>query len=297
MSGFLRTYSAICAAACCLCVSACGGRAQRLTVGAKNSVEQTILGEILAQHLARRFGADSVARRFGLASTLMAHEALMSGEVDVYPEYSGTALAGILKIQPDGAREAVREQMKESYRTRWKCEWFGPLGFENGFALVVRNKTAAEEKIRTLSDASNYEPGWNLLIQQEFQDRADGLPLLMGNYRLKLSAPLRNADTAAMYAQLEQGKASMVAANTTDAELNSGSFTVLEDDKRAFPPYEAGFVARAATLERIPGLAEALRSFQGRISAERMKAMNRQAALERLAPEVVAARYLKESGL
>jgi glycine betaine/choline ABC-type transport system substrate-binding protein len=274
-------------------------REEPLTVGAKNSTEQNILGEILAQHLERTLGAGRVARRFGLVSTQLAHEFLLAGEVDLYPEYTGVALVAIHQMTPSTDRQAVRDVVAETYRTRSRCEWFGPLGFDSTPAIVISRKRADESKyaLETLTDAEDDPDGWVLGVSSDYQNRADGLPLLMRNYRLTLRAPLRVLDVAQLYGLLDKGQISMLAGSSTDAALASGEYSVLIDEKRAFPPYEAGVVVRSEVLERNPQLAQLLNQLKGKISAGAMREMNRQVEVEQKPVAQVAAEFLGNARL
>ena len=128
-------------------------RARPLTVGSKNFTEQIVLGEILAQQLERRTGLH-VERKFNLGGTLLTQEALLSGALDLYPEYTGTALTAILKRKPSSDAAAVFRQVKLAYHDQWGLEWLPPLGFANTFAMTVRGATAGAGRLKTISDAA-----------------------------------------------------------------------------------------------------------------------------------------------
>jgi len=280
-----------------LSLSACSGHRPPITVGSKDSTEQILLGEILSQVLEKRFGPDRIVRRLSLGSTQQAHTALLAGEIDLYPEYSGAALVSILQVQAEGAPDEVRTQVQEAYRSRFRCEWIGPLGFENSTVMVIRAATADDQQITSLSAAEAHIAGWAMAATPDFQERADGLRLLMRHYRLRLSAPLRSVDTTLLYSTLEQRQVNMIAAAENDPMLESQFFTRLLDNEHAFPAQEAGLVVRSEALERVPELAAALNSLKGKISAKRIKEMNRQVEIGKRSPHVVAGNFLKEAGL
>jgi len=292
-----RQFLTASASACLMAASGCAGRLPKLTVGCKSTTEQLILGEILAQHLTAKYGAARVLRRPGLLSTRLAHDALLSGEVDVYPEYSGTALIALHRLEPQGSKEDIRAVIMETYRLQSQCEWIGPLGFESPVALVASTSEAGKEPYKTLSEASDRTEGWRLYVSADFQERADGLPLLMRNYHLRLSTAMRIAEPPQLFSALERGQANLIAVSANDPALVSGRLRALEDDKHAFPPYEAGWAVRSATLERFPDLAPALRAFTGRISQQKIRELIRQVEVDHRSAESVASEFLKGAQL
>src|SRR5207237_3091092 len=154
-----------------------------ITVGSKNFTEQVILGEIVAQHLEHRLGR-RIDRKLNLGGTMLAHQALVRGEIDLYPEYTGTALTTILKLPLAQDPAAAIALVREEYQARFGVEWIDPLGFNNTFAMVIRGEDARKNKIATLSDAARYSPGWNLGVGYEFQQRPVGLAGLLNTYNL-----------------------------------------------------------------------------------------------------------------
>lgn len=272
-----------------------GGRV--LVVGSKSSTDQVVAGEILAQYLEKRLGSERVGRRLGLPGTQLAHESLLSGAIDIYPEYTGAALSTLLKGEPGGTREAVRERVQEDYRARFRCEWIGPLGYENRFAVAISRAAAEILNVKTLSAAESYAEGWSLTVLPEFQDRADGQSQFMRTYRLRLSAPIRSSEAGSLYSNLDAGGAVMVAGQELDVALGTGPYVALEDDRRGFAYCEAGWVTKASTLEAEPALAGLLRGLTGRFDTERMRAMVREVEVDKRAPESVATDFLKQARL
>ena len=172
-------------AVACLSVLLLASCARRpaIVVGSKNFTEQVVLGEILAQHLERRLGV-RVERKLNLGGTLLAHQALTRGSIDLYPEYTGTALMAVLKRPPSGDRAAVREEVRARYQRQWRLTWLDPLGFNDTFAMIVRGETARAAGWDTLSAAARSR-AWRLGIGYEFAQRPDGLDGLLKTYGLR----------------------------------------------------------------------------------------------------------------
>jgi osmoprotectant transport system substrate-binding protein len=275
-----------------MALSALGGCKQSgrvITVGSKNFTEQVVLGEIIAQHLENRLHL-KVDRSLNLGGTLLAHQALTSGEIDLYPEYTGTALTSVLKEPVNTDPAAVLARVRAEYRRRFQVEWLDPLGIDNGFAMVVR----ASANLKTLTDAAARP--WNLGVGYEFEQRPDGLKALMSTYGLRFSST-RTMDLGLLYKALEDGQVDMIAANATDGLLSRGGLTVLRDDKHAFPPYQVSIAVRQQALERIPGLREALAELTGKLNNTTMQELNYQVDGQHHAPGEVAAAFLQQAQL
>ena len=223
-----------------------------LVVGSKNFTEQVLLAEILAQHIERRLHIP-VARKFNLGGTLLAHTAITSGAIDLYPEYSGTALTAVLKLPPSKDPAAVMAQVRSAYQQQWHLDWLRPLGFNNTFAMMVRGDIARRTGIRTLSEAARTQ-AWKLGAGYEFKQRPDGLAGLLAAYHLRTDGDPVTMDLGLLYAALKSRKVDMIAANSTDGLAAVLDVVMLEDDRHYFPPYECAVVAREDTLARLPGL-------------------------------------------
>jgi glycine betaine/choline ABC-type transport system substrate-binding protein len=267
-----------------------------ITVGSKNFTEQVVLGEIVAQHLEHRLGRH-VDRKLNLGGTMLAHQALVRGEIDLYPEYAGTALTTILKLAPTRDPAEAIALVRSEYQARFGLEWMDPLGFNNTFAMVIRGEDARKLKMATLSDAARYTPGWNLGVGYEFQQRPDGLTGLLKTYHLPLRGSPKTMDLGLLYKSLRQRQVSMVAGNATDGQLSVLDAVVLQDDQRYFPPYDCGLVVRAGTLKDNPPLREALVELAGRLTDPTMRKLNYQIDGEHRAVRDVAEQFLREAGL
>jgi osmoprotectant transport system substrate-binding protein len=282
-----------------LCVSACIAGCTRehpITVGSKNFTEQVVLGEIVAQHLEHRLGRP-VSRKLNLGGTMLAHQALLRGEIDVYPEYTGTALTAILKLPPAHDPVAGITLVRGEYQARFGLQWMPPLGFNNTFAMVVRGDDARKHKISTLSDAARYAPGWTLGVGYEFQQRPDGLAGLQKTYHLPIHGTPKTMDLGLLYKALEQGQVSMVAGNTTDGQLSVLKAVVLQDDQQYFPPYDCSLVVHPAILKHHPAMGHALAELVGRFSDQTMRKLNHQVDGEHRPVREVAEQFLREAGL
>lgn len=268
----------------------------RIVVASKNFTEQVILGEIIAQHLEHRLDV-RIERRLNLGGTLLAHEALVSAGIDLYPEYTGTALTAILNLPPSKNPAAVFERVQEEYRKRWGVEWLPPLGVNNTFAMVIRGDEARRGNLQTISDAAKREQGWRMGMGYEFQQRPDGLAGLLETYDLALAGAVKTMDLGLLYRALEQGDVDMLAANSTDGMLSVLDVHVLRDDKQYFPPYEAALAVRADALEAHSGLKEALAELSGRLSDEVMQRLNYEVDGKHRPEREVAREFLRDSGL
>jgi osmoprotectant transport system substrate-binding protein len=267
-----------------LLLAGCGSDG-RIVVGSKNFTEQVILGEIVAQHLERRLAA-KVDRKLNLGGTLLAHQALVAGQIDLYPEYTGTALTAVLKLPANRNAQAVENRVRHEYRSQWNIEWLPPLGFNNTFAMVIDNG------FESLSQAAGRQSGWKLGVGYEFLTRPDGLPGLLETYHLPLDGTPRSMDLGLLYQALKQKQVDMVAGNATDGLIDAMKLTVLRDDKSYFPPYEAALAVRGATLQSHPGLREALAELSGKFSTAAMRNMNYQVDGQHRAVRDVAKDFL-----
>ena len=267
-----------------------------ITVGSKNFTEQVVLGEIVAQHLEHRLGR-RVDRKLNLGGTLLAHQALVRGEIDLYPEYTGTALTTILKLPPTSDPAASMALVRAEYHARFGVEWMGSLGFNNTFAMVIRGEDARKSKTATLSEAARYNPGWILGVGYEFQQRSDGLAGLLKTYHLPIHGSPKTMDLGLLYKALEQGQVSMVAGNATDGQLSVLDAVVLEDDQRYFPPYDCALAVRSESLEANAPLRQALTELAGLFTDLTMRKLNYQVDGEHRPVREVAGQFLQEAGL
>ena len=273
-----------------------GDAARPIVVGSKNFTEQVLLAEILAQQIEERAGL-RVDRRTSLGGTFICHRALVAGEIDVYVEYTGTALTAILGESPAGDPEAVFDRVKREYARRFGLEWLPPLGFDNTFAMVVRGEDARRHGLRSISDAAPLAPRWRPGFGYEFLERPDGYRGLTEAYGLRFGHAPRTMELGLIYRALKEKQVDIVAGNSTDGAIAALDFVALEDDRKYFPPYQAAPVVRADRLARHPALRAALERLAGVLSEAEMRRLNNAVEGGRRPARAVAREFRRARGL
>ena len=252
-----------------LLLAAC--RQKAIVVGSKNFTESVILGEIVAQRLEK--AGCTVERKLDLGGSLVCDRAITSGGLDVYPEYSGTALTAIFHRPLSGDRGAVMEEVRRDYENRG-LRWGPALGFENTFAMIVRRADAQRLSLRTISDlarvAGTFRPGFGY----EFVERPDGWPGLQRHYGLHFAQPPQTMDLGLTYRALAAGKIDLIAGNSTDGLIDTLGLVVLADERHFFPPYDAALVWRPSIDEKCKGASRALASLDGALDEAAMRRLN-----------------------
>ena len=267
---------------------------QSVVVGSKNFTEQVILGEMLAQLLESR--GTPVDRRLNLGGTFICHQALVASDLDLYVEYSGTALTAILKEPVSHDPDLVYRRAREVYRSELGIEWSAPLGFNNTFAIVVRPELAERLGLRTIADLRAYGE-MRLGSGHEFLEREDGYSGLVEAYQLSFTAAPRGLELGLVYRALMEGEVDFVAGNSTDGLIEKFGLVVLEDDRRYFPPYAAAIVYRPETAESHPAVLEVIRQLEGSIDEAAMRRLNRLVDDEKQGVAKVVANFLAERGM
>lgn len=258
----------------CLFTAACSLRpANTVVIGSKNFTEQVILAEMLAQYVEGTTHL-KVERRFYLGGTYICQQSMLAGRVDAYVEYTGTALAAILKERPDGNAKDVYNRVKREYMKRYKLVVMKPLGFNNTFAIVIRAADAKRLDLQTISEAAQYTPQWRAAFGYEFMDRPDGYAGLARVYGLKFAGPPQSMDLGLIYRALVDKQVDLIAGNSTDGQIEAYHLAVLQDDRHYFPPYQAVPIVREQTLTRYPALRTALDGLAGKISDQEMRQLN-----------------------
>ena len=254
-------------------VAGCRPRTGGVTVGSKNFTEQLVLGELLAQVL-EPVVPEGVERRFYLAGSYICHQSLLAGRIDMYVEYTGTALAAILKEKfATASHEEVFAFVKEQYARRFGLVVLPSLGFDNSFAIAMRGDDARRFGIARLSQLAPFAPQLRMGAGYEFLERPDGFPGLVKTYGLKFAESPRVMDLGLLYRALESRQVDVVAGSNTDGLIAALGLTVLEDDRNYFPPYDAVPIVRPQTL-KLPEVAARLAGLTGRITAADMRRMN-----------------------
>lgn len=276
-----------------LALSAACSHEKHITVGSKNFTEQTILGELIAQQIERRLH-QPVERKLGLGGTLLAHQALLTSDIDMYPEYTGTAYTNVMKHRPIADPAAVLATLRNNYAPL-KLQWLEPLGFDNSFAMVIRGADARTRHLVTLTDAGKDLHGFVLGAGFEFLTRPDGYGLLNSAYGIKWIGVPRSMDLGLLYRALEQKQVDMVAGSATDGVLSVLDAKMLDDDKHVFPPYQACIVVRSAALADNRSLKNVLSELSGRISTAAMRHMNYEVDGKHRSPSEVVRDFLSQN--
>jgi len=279
-----------------LTLAACAPRENRIVVGSKNFTEQLILGEIISQQIEAKTHL-AVERRFYLAGSYICHQAILGGRIDIYPEYTGTALTAILKQKPEGNREAVYQRVKSEYAKRFNLSVGEPFGFNDTFAIEIRGEDARRLGLKTISQAAPYTPQWRAGFGYEFMERPDGYKGLAATYGLRFAAPPRIMDLGLLARALKDKQIDLAAGNTTDGLIPALDLFVLEDDKHYFPPYEAVPIIREQTLTEHPEVKQTLDELAAEISDTEMRQLNYEVDGQKRDVKDVVREFLRKRGL
>ena len=297
-----RTASLLCLGSI-LCsvilLSGCDHR-QRIVVGCKNFTEQIILGELIAQQIESKTHLP-VERRFYLGGTYIAHQSILAGRIDIYPEYTGTALTAILKQKPHADAgsdpKQVFDRVKSEYEKRFHLTLGPQFGFNDTFAIEIRGEDARRLYLQTISQAAPYTPQWRAGFGYEFMERPDGYKGLVATYGLRFAAPPRIMDLGLLTRALKDRQVDLIAGNMTDGLIPALDLFVLEDDKHYFPPYEAVPVIREQTLAEHPELRQPLEALAGKISDAEMRQLNYAVDGQKRDVKEVVREFLSSKGL
>jgi glycine betaine/choline ABC-type transport system substrate-binding protein len=254
-------------------LTSCRAPRPQIVIGSKFFTEQVVLAELLAQHIEARTGIH-VERKTNLGGTLLVHKAMQAGQVDLYVEYTGTALNAVLNESPTGDSSAVYQRVKQIYGQRFNFEVTEPLGFENTFAMVIRGEDAQSLHLRRMSDLVAVAPKWRIGVGFEFLERSDGFHGWSERYGLHFAQQPSVMDLGLIYRALQDHKVDIVAGNSTDGVIDSLHLVILEDDRHYFPPYDAVPIVRRATLEKFPQLRGTLAELGGKVTGPDMRHLN-----------------------
>ena len=267
----LRAFSIL--VLCSMLISCGPPRKDRIVIGSKNFTEQLLLGELFAQQIEAKTGLP-VERRFYLAGTYICQQGILSGRIDIYPEYTGTALTAVLKEKPEGTSAAVYAKVRQEYAQRFNLIAGQPLGFNDTFAIEIRGEDARQLHLSTISQAATYTPKWRAGFGYEFMERPDGYKGLAATYGLKFAEPPRIMDLGLLTRALKNHQVDLTAGNTTDGLIQALDLFVLQDDRHYFPPYEAVPIIREQAVALHPDILAAVNELAGKISDEDMRRMN-----------------------
>ena len=294
-----KAYSMAFALAAAIVVTAAGrtADAQTIRVGSKNFTEQFVLGEMYAAALE---GAGfKVERKINLGGTLVAHEALRTGGIDLYPEYTGTGLGAVMKLQgpTETDPEKAWQTVKAFYEKEYKLTWLKPSGVNNGYAMVVRPETAQTMGLKTLSDLAKVAGKLKLGAGPEFGDRRDGIKGMKEVYGIEFGEFRVFAALRLRYEALVQKQIDIANGFATDWQIAAEKFAPLKDDKGLFPPYFLAPVVRMDTVAGNEKAVEALLKVGTLIDNATMQELNRQVEVDKKEPRAVAAAFLKAKGV
>jgi len=256
-----------------LILTSCRAPRPQIVIGSKFFTEQVVLAELLAQHIEARTGIH-VERKTNLGGTLLVHKAMQAGQVDLYVEYTGTALNAVLNEKPTGDSSAVYQRVKQLYGQRFNFEVTEPLGFENTFAMVIRGEDAQQLHLQRMSDLVAVASKWRVGVGFEFLERSDGFRGWSERYGLHFAQQPSVMDLGLIYRALQDHKVDIVAGNSTDGVIDSLHLVILEDDRHYFPPYDAVPIVRRTTLEKFPQLRDTLAELAGKVSGADMRHLN-----------------------
>src|SRR5450432_4487841 len=245
----------------------------QIVIGSKFFTEQVVLAELLAQHIEARTGIH-VERKTNLGGTLLVHKAMQAGKVDLYVEYTGTALNAVLNESPTGDSVAVYQRVKQLYAQRFHFAVTEPLGFENTFAMVIRGDDAQRLHLQRTSDIVPLAAKWRAGVGFEFLERSDGFKGWSERYDLHFAQQPSVMDLGLIYRALQDHQVDIVAGNSTDGVIDSLHLVILEDDRHYFPPYDAVPIVSQATLEQFPQLRAVLAELGGKVTGPDMRHLN-----------------------
>lgn len=284
-------------AACFLLFCSCSPtHSDRIVIGSKNFTESFILGELMAQQIEAHTKL-KVERRFYLAGTYICQQAMLAGRIDIYPEYTGTALTAILKEPISRGKQEVYQRVKSEYEGRFGLTLGPSLGFNDTFAMEIRGDEARRLNVRTLSQAAQFAPQWRAGFGYEFMERPDGYSGLVTTYGLHFSGQPRIMDLGLLARALKERRIDLAGGNATDGLIPALDLYVLEDDRHYFPPYEAVPIIRQQMLQQHPEVQGILADLAAKISDAEMQQMNYAVdAQHRDTPDVVRV-FLRAKGL
>jgi osmoprotectant transport system substrate-binding protein len=286
-------FLVVCSIALLSCSSS---RSDRIVVGSKNFTESFILGELIAQQIETHTNL-KVERRFYLAGTYICQQAMLAGRIDVYPEYTGTALTAILKQGISRDKQDVYQRVKSEYERRFGLTLGPAFGFNDTFAMEVRGEDSRRLNVRTLSQAAQFAPRWRAGFGYEFMERPDGYRGLVATYGLHFAEQPRIMDLGLLARALKDRQIDFAGGNATDGLIPALDLVALEDDRHYFPPYEAVPVIREQTLQSHPEIAHVLADLGGKISDEEMRKMNYAVDAQHRDAQDVVREFLKSKTL
>ena len=277
-------------------LAGCGQSSDKITIGSKNFTENMVLGEIFTQLIQAKTDL-KVSYKENLGGTMVCFEALKKGDLDIYPEYTGTGLTAHLKMDVINDPDRVYAIVKKEFAERFKIHWLNPLGLNNTYAVAVKESFADKNNITKVSQLAPLSSNLKFGAEHEFFDRQDGFDGMIRAYGLRFKGEPLKMDVALKYQAISEGKIDVTDAFSTDGQLIRYQLKVLEDDENFFPPYYAAPIIREQTLKKHPELKEVLNLLADKIDDAQMQQMNYQVECEKKAIKDVARDFLVQKGL
>jgi osmoprotectant transport system permease protein len=268
-----------------------------LVIGSKAFSESVILGEMVSLLLEEKFD-QPVVRKLGLGGTKVAFDALNTGGIDVYPDYTGTGYVMILKLDGERDPDKVHDIVSEEFKKRWGIIWSEPIGFNNTYALAVRKDDPRFKEIKTISDLSGKVQDYKYAGAYEFMERKDGHARFSKSYRLNFDPNnVISMNAGLMYSAIQDKEVDMIVAYSTDGRIKAYDLRLLKDDQMFFPPYYVALIAKQKTLKKNKPLRQVYALMDGLISEEEMIDMNDKVDRLKVEARTVARNFLVEKGL
>lgn len=266
----------------------------KIVIASKPFSEQYILGHMAAMLIRGKAGLDTDMSKIGMGPTEMLHPAMKKGQIDIYPEYTGTAWMAVLKMPVEQNKDVIYQQTKKLYEEKYRMHWMPTLGFQNTFAVATTQETAKKFNAKTIGDISNID-GLVLIGDATAFSRVDEYPGLKKTYGLRGEEKV--VDVNFYYEALKQKEGDIALVFSTDGRLKQYNLVVLEDTKKFFPPYETAYIVRKAIIDKYPKVQEALNLLSGKINERTMIDLNYKVEVEKQDPEKVAEAFLRSKGL
>lgn len=275
----------------------CGTKSDKATinVGSKNFTESLILGE--AYSLALENAGYKVNRKLNLGGTLVAHEALKKGDIDLYPEYTGTGLLDVLKLPAKSDAKEVYDEVKKGYKEKFDLDWLEPTNANDSQGIAITKKVADQYKIKTLSELSAAAPQLRLAAVPEFEERADGLKGLKAAYGGFEFKSIKLFDYGVKYRTILNDEADVTVAFTTDGDLTNPNLVLVEDDKKFWPPYYVVPVIRGELNKKDPEIAKILNAVSAKLDTATVQKLNADVDINKKESADVAKKFLQDQGL
>ncbi len=277
-----------------LIISGCSSE-NVLRIGSKNYTEQMILGEMMALLIEAKTDIP-VEKIMNLGGTMICHQALVNNRIDLYPEYTGTGYISVLGKDEILSSEQTLRHVREAYQSEFQCTWLPPFGFDNTYAITVRQDDANASNWNTISDLQPRADELHAGFTAEFSERQDGYPLFREHYGFAFGQ-VTDLDPGLMYSAIYENEVDLISAFATDGRILEYNLQVLEDDKSFFPPYDAAPVVRNDALKRFPALKETLELLHNKIGRQTMQQLNLSVDSGKVSPFEAAKNFLLENGL